>query len=40
MASRSERLTPEGSHWSEGEIDPNGFKDARLGRRCAASCVG
>ncbi len=35
MASRSDRLTPEGSHWSEGEIDPNGFKDARLGRRCA-----
>jgi len=35
MPGRSEPLEPNGGHWSESEVDPKAFKDARLGRRCA-----
>lgn len=34
MHGRSELLARDGGHWSESEVDPNAFKDARLGRRC------
>ncbi|MDE2464519.1 MAG: IS4 family transposase [Alphaproteobacteria bacterium] len=27
-------MAPVGGHWSDGEVDPGAFKDARLGRRC------
>ena len=35
MPGRSACMPPEGDHWSSHEIDVGGFKDTRLGRRCA-----
>src|SRR5690606_19660149 len=35
MPSRREPLGRKDGHWSEGEVDRDAFKDARLGRRCA-----